>query len=109
MPTLDDILQAAQTLAEYYDARATGAKHTLDASYYRNTAKILRQLVDEHESAARDIGKLTTINGDLVGENARLREALQVAESWIADGGHAESGAGRKIYRQIRSALENRG
>lgn len=109
MPTLDDMLQAARTLAEYYDARAKGEKHTLDASYYRNTAKTLRRLVGEHESAARDIGKLTAINGDLADENARLRKALRVAESWIADGGHAESGAGRKIYRQIRSAFENRG
>lgn len=76
MPTLDDILQAARTLAEYYDARATGARHALDASYYRNTAKTLRRLVGEHESAARDIGKLTAINGDLAGENTRLRAAL---------------------------------
>lgn len=76
MPTLDDMLQASRTLAEHYDARAIGEKHTLDASYYRNTAKTLRRLVGEHESAARDIGKLTAINSDLASENARLRAAL---------------------------------
>lgn len=76
MPTLDDILQAARALEDFYSRLAIIAAHPLDKSSHHNTAKILRRLVDEHESAARDIGKLTTINGDLADENARLRAAL---------------------------------
>jgi len=51
---------------------------------------------------------LRTVLSALSASEARLRvavEALMAAQSFIADGGHAESDPGASIYRQVTQAL----